>query len=618
MIIRGNRYACYHAITCAFSFPLVPIHDLPPELWDKELVQQAPMLFSSDYWLQQWPSSLQPMPYQVPITASLVHTPLCAPAWHSMLINHPNRQLVQFTLCGIQEGFRIGFTKEPSSLKSAKRNLKGARDHPNVVSDYLTTELSLGRIAGPFPLAAVPHIHVSRFGVIPKGQTGRWRLIVDLSHPKGQSVNDGIPKQLCSLKYITIDEAIKGIIQLGRGALLAKIDIKSAFRLIPVHPADRHMLGMKWGEVVYIDTCLPFGLRSAPKLFNILADFLAWIVKQSDVSFLIHYLDDFLTMGPPSSPICKRNLDTIIETCDYLGVPLALEKVEGPLTTLPFLGIILDTSRMEARLPDDKLLKLRKEIADWMDYTYATKREILSLVGSLQHAAKVVRCGRAFVSRMYATAAKVRELNFSTRLNSEFRSDLCWWHTFLTDWNGLSLLRWSESTWSLSHIIQTDASGSWGCGAFWEGQWLQWGWPPEWTQYNIMIKELVPIVLSCAIWGKRLVGQRVLFECDNSSVVAAVNKQYTKEKTAMHLLRGLWFFVAYFDMDIRCKHIPGVTNTTADHLSRNNLHQFFSLHPQASRHPSPLPLPLLQIVAGGPDWTSPLFRQLYTTTLRMV
>ena len=596
----------------------MPIYDLPPELWDKELVQQAPRPPSPDSWLQQWSSSLQTnSPFQVPITASLVHTPLCAPAWYSMLINHPHRQLVQFTLCGIQEGFRIGFTK-PTSLKSAKRNLKGAREHPDVVSDYLETELSLGRIAGPFPPAAVPQVHLNRFGVIPKGQTGRWRLIVDLSHPKGQSVNDGIPKHLCSLKYVTIDEAIKGIVQLGRGTLLAKIDIKSAFRLIPVHPADRHMLGMKWGDGVYIDTCLPFGLRSAPKLFNILAEFLAWIVRQSNVSFLIHYLDDFLTMGPPSSPVCQHNLDTIIQTCDYLGVPLALEKVEGPLTTLPFLGIVLDTSRMEARLPEEKLLKLRKEIVDWIGYTNATKREILSLVGSLQHAAKVVRCGRAFVSRMYVTAAKVRELHFYTRLNVEFRSDLCWWHTFLTDWNGLSLLRWNDNNWSPSHIIQTDASGSWGCGAFWEGQWLQWCWPPEWAQYNIMIKELVPIVLSCAVWGKQLAGSKVLFECDNSSVVAAVNKQYTREPTAMHLLRGLWFFVAYFDIDVKCKHIAGVTNTTADHLSRGNLRKFFSLHPQASLQPSPLPPPLLQIIAGGPDWTSPLFRQLYNTTLRMV
>ena len=166
----------------------------------------------------------------------------------------------------------------------------------------------MGRVVGPFSPQAIPHVHISRFGVIPKGHTGKWRLIVDLSHPKDHSINDGISKPLCSLQYVTIDDAIKEFIQLGRGALLAKIDIKSAFRLLPVHPADRNMLGMRWNDGVYIDTCLPFGLRSAPKLFNILADVLTLIAKQNGVSFLIHYLDDFLTVGPPSSPTCQRNL----------------------------------------------------------------------------------------------------------------------------------------------------------------------------------------------------------------------------------------------------------------------------------------------------------------------
>jgi len=160
-------------------------------------------------------------------------------------------------------------------LKSARNNLVGAQQHPDVVSDYLCTEVAMGRVVGPFSPLAIPHVHISRFGVIPKGRTGKWRLIVDLSHPKGHSVNDGISKPLCSLKYVTIDEAIKAIVQLGQGALLAKIDIKSAFRLLPVHPTDRHMLGMQWSDGIYIDTCLPFGLRSAPKLFNILADLLA-------------------------------------------------------------------------------------------------------------------------------------------------------------------------------------------------------------------------------------------------------------------------------------------------------------------------------------------------------
>ena len=97
--------------------------------------------------------------------------------------------------------------------------------------------------------------------------------------------------------YVTINEAIKGILQLGWVTLLAKIDIRSAFRLLPVHSADRHMLGMHWKDDVYTDTCLPFGLYLAPKLFNILTEFLSWIAKESNLSFLIHYLDNFLTMG---------------------------------------------------------------------------------------------------------------------------------------------------------------------------------------------------------------------------------------------------------------------------------------------------------------------------------
>jgi len=83
-----------------------------------------------------------------------------------------------------------------------------------------------------FPPHAVPQLHISRFGAIPKGQTDKWRFIVDLSHPKGHSVNNGKSKPLCSLKYITIDEAIKGIIHYGWEALLTKIDIKSAFHFL--------------------------------------------------------------------------------------------------------------------------------------------------------------------------------------------------------------------------------------------------------------------------------------------------------------------------------------------------------------------------------------------------
>ena len=166
------------------------------------------------------------------------------------------------------------------------------------------------------------------------------------------------------------------------------------------------------------------------------------------------------------------------------------------------LGILIDTKHMEIRLPEDKLLRIRQELAAWLTKRKATKKEILSLVGVLQHATKVVWPGRTFVARMYQTAAKVKELNYFTRLNLNFRSDLYWWYTFITNWNRLSILHSPTTETPVDHCIQTDASGSWGCGAYMEGQWFQWHWPLEWEP---------------------------------------IKKGSSKDQTVVHLLRCMWF-----------------------------------------------------------------------------
>ena len=125
-----------------------------------------------------------------------------------------------------------------------KRNLPLAKAHPEVVEGYLQHEISMQKVAGPFPLTLLPEIHISRFGVIPKcHQINKWRLISDPSLPKVKSVNDRILKDLCSLYCIAIDYAIQHIMKLVRGTLLSKVNIESIFRPLPVHPADRYLLG---------------------------------------------------------------------------------------------------------------------------------------------------------------------------------------------------------------------------------------------------------------------------------------------------------------------------------------------------------------------------------------
>ena len=181
-----------------------------------------------------------------------------------------------------------------------------------------------------------------------------------------------MPKTLWSLSYITVDDTINSIVELGQHTLLAKVDIKSAFRLLPVHPADRNLLAMEWCNNIYIDGCLPFDLHSAPKLFNIL---LSWIAQQQGISQTLHYLDYFLVVGPPHSPQCHHNLSTFMQLCTNLGIPLASEKIEGPSTCLNFLGITLDTARMEFRLPQDKLLRIKQCLGRWLLKKTATKEK---------------------------------------------------------------------------------------------------------------------------------------------------------------------------------------------------------------------------------------------------
>ena len=152
-----------------------------------------------------------------------------------------------------------------------------------------------------------------------------------------------------------MEDAVQLLGGLGRGAQLANMDIKKAYRNVPVHPQDQHLLSMQWGSMLFVDTVLPFGLRSAPKIFNALADGVEWITRQQGVQYLMQYLDDFLVMGPPDGKECHEGVHTLLGVLEDLGLPIAEDKLEGPGTKLTFVGVEIDSEAMEIRLPQEKL-----------------------------------------------------------------------------------------------------------------------------------------------------------------------------------------------------------------------------------------------------------------------
>ena len=120
---------------------------------------------------------------------------------------------------------------------------------------------------------------------------------------------------------------------------MAKIDIKSAFRIIPVDPLEYPLLDIKWANEFYFDRCLAMGLKSSCAIFEKFSSSLEWLGMQHlHVSAVFHILGDLLFIAP-SRVKCTEDLQKFLDLCNFLGVPIAQDKTVGPDTTLQFTGI---------------------------------------------------------------------------------------------------------------------------------------------------------------------------------------------------------------------------------------------------------------------------------------
>ena len=169
----------------------------------------------------------------------------------NFLLSGYETSLRLYLVNGFTFGFRVGFDGERCALHSP--NLKSALDQPQIVRTKLRKECEAGRICGPFICPPFPNFVCSPLGIVPKKDPSEFRLIQHLSYPQGTSVNDNIPDAHSSVHYASISDAIAVLKSLGAGFFLVKTDIISAFRIIPIHPSDFSLLGMKWDNQFYFD-----------------------------------------------------------------------------------------------------------------------------------------------------------------------------------------------------------------------------------------------------------------------------------------------------------------------------------------------------------------------------
>lgn len=303
-----------------------------------------------------------------------------------------------------------------------------------------------------------------------------------------------------------------------------------------------------------------------------MADAVEWVARHRGLEHLFHYLDDFLLIW---------------------GFPWRLRSWRARAILLLFE---VDTATLELRLPERKILELKGLIGEWYKRKSCRKRELPSLAGKLQHACKVVKPGRSFLRRVFELLAGVSLDCHHVRLNASFHSDLRWREAFLEEWNGTSILVRLPVEGLRMVDLYSDASGGFGCGAWWGHRWLRFAWPDQWGGRNNTLKEIVPVVLAGSVWGPLWFGVRVVAHVDNEAAVAVLNSGYSKEGGIMHLIRILFFIVAFYQISLSACHIPGTQNGIADAISRDNLPVFFSLLQVADRWPAPIPQALVALL----------------------
>ncbi|XP_077862951.1 uncharacterized protein LOC144345239 [Saccoglossus kowalevskii] len=229
-------------------------------------------------------------------------------SWTKLLDDHPDKKLIEKLLTWIKEGVPIGYQGQRPQTPLLSKNWNSALNAKAAITKKHLDEVAKGYKAGPMPEPPSSSFVSSPLGARPKKNSGKYRIIHDLSWPPGQSINDGICKEQYTYTYTSTATVIEHILRSGKGSLLAKVDLEDGFYQIPVRPADWELLGCSWELDIdrsgqsktyyFYSKVLPFGLRSSPSLFNTFADAMQYIMrKHFAVTNVEHYLDDYITVG---------------------------------------------------------------------------------------------------------------------------------------------------------------------------------------------------------------------------------------------------------------------------------------------------------------------------------
>ncbi len=452
------------------------------------------------------------------------------------------------------------------SHPASVRNLPMNDSARKFVRSYLCSEVLRGRMLA---LVEKPKfLHISPIGAVPKDGSS-WRIIHHLSWPRsGGSVNEFV--KCPGVELAAWKNVLRKIVKLGKGALIGKVDAKSAFRQIPVCLEDRRFQGICFEKRFFVDLVLAMGCASSVYNWCKLADGLLciWHYQSASLRSLCDgggeaYIDDFIFTSSGLYPhTAMALLQSFEQLASQLGVELSQSKTVLPATRVKVLGIVIDTQSWTLSLDADKVNALLSDLQSLLSQCSWSLADISSCVGKLSWACKVVRPGRLFLWNMI----QFLKSPATCTLHPEIRADMDWWTRLLPRINGTEPL---SSPWESAEDLEifVDASNR-GYGGHYRNEYFNASWSVEQSRWHINSKELYAIYIGVRIWAKHFRNKRLKFRSDNTCSRDVWQKRYASAKEAALILREIYLEASSHAVEVIVEHLPGAMNTIADHFSR--------------------------------------------------
>ena len=488
--------------------------------------------------------------------------------WRQELKEYHDPTLVEQLEFGFPSNYSIQSIPTPCFT-----NHRESPEYASHVKEYIEKECRLGALLGPFKVPPFsPWSHCSPLMTRPKSTAGKRRIIVDLSYPRGKSVNTGIPRReflgkVQTYTLPTVSMVGDRLRTLGTNSHIWSADISRAYRQLRADPLAVPLYGITYEDRLYVDIALPFGCRSSGASCVRVTSAILWILHKMGYNGLA-YVDDFI--GVEESFLqAQKAFDAFINLCNRLGIMLATDKCHPPSLQLIWLGFYIDARAMTIAIPVDKLDAVIKDAEKWLHRPRASKKALQQLVGRLVHICSCVQHGRRFITRILKALSDAHYFP-QVEVTDDLIRDIKWFSRYARESNGVNLIPPSVQP---VCIMECDSCMT-GGGAYSSKKYYAEQYTREFTTRFKAIHALEAVNLVEAVATLRpddCQGFEIRINTDNQASASALQTGRCSDADLGLCSRELWLMAAINNFTLQVSHKPGVELVLADALSRAHI-----------------------------------------------